>query len=327
MSIRAFSIFIGILFLTVSASWLETAHSAVPKKEIIMRASEHVGYSRVVFEAPDDAFIRGTVVTTLQNQIKIQFPADVDLKVRTKIAMQTSLTENSYTINVSPPFKVKVSQLSSPPRLSIDIMQPAKAETVKPPVPESAIVIPNIRIVLDPGHGGYDLGIVAGDVREKDSTLSIARAMEAALIRRSRTVYLTRKADQYLSITDRALFANRKSADVFISIHLTRSGSFIIYTSPVEAPAPDSSDETYVITTRQRPYVEKSKALAEAFGKVIKDQFNRDVLFRKMELPLLDSVGAPAIMVEVPTEIVSDPAAKTKLVETFLRGVAAYAVQ
>jgi N-acetylmuramoyl-L-alanine amidase len=327
MAIRTGFIFLVLFFAAAPAAWPETAVSALPKKEIIMRASEHAGVSRVVFEAQDDAFIKGTVVTTLQNQIRVQFPADIDLKVQSKIGMQTSLTQNSYTINVSPPFKVKVSQLSSPPRLSIDIMQPAKAETAKTAVSESAVVIPNIRIVLDPGHGGYDLGIVSGDVREKDATLSVARAMEAALIRRGRPVYLTRKADQYLSITDRALFANRKSADVFISIHLTRSGNFIVYTSPVEAPAPDSADETYGITTRQRPYVEKSKALAEAFGKAIKDDFHRDVVFRRMELPLLDSVGAPAIMVEVPAEIVSDLVTKTKLTETFLRGIAAYAVQ
>ncbi len=318
---------LGLFFLASSTAWPVTAPSAETKKEIIIRASKHEGFNRVVFEAPDDAFIKGTVVTTLQNRIRIQFPANVDLKAQTKIEMGTSLKENTYTINVDPPFKVRVSQLSSPPRLSIDIMPPAKAETVKAPVPENAMTVPNIRIVLDPGHGGYDLGVVAGDLREKDATLSVARAMEAALIKKGRPVYLTRKADQYLSITDRALFANQKSAEVFISIHVTPSDNFIIYTFPGEASAPDSIDEAYGMTTRQRPYAEKSKALAESFGKAIKDEFKKDVVLRKMELPLLGSVGAPAIMVEVPVAVMSDLITRAKLSETFLKGIAAYAGQ
>ena len=318
---------LGLLLLATSVAFPGAAHSAETKKEIIVRANKHEGFNRVVFEAPDDAFIKATVVTTLQNQVMIRFPSNVELKAQTKIGMETSLKDNTYTINVNPPFKVKVSQLSAPPRLSVDIIPPPKTETVKMPVPESAMTVPNLRIVLDPGHGGYDLGIVAGDLREKDATLSVARALETALIKKGRPVYLTRKADQYLSITDRALFASQKSAELFISIHVTPSNDFIIYTFPAEAPAPDSVDETYGIMTRQRAYAEKSKALAESFGKALKDEFKKDVELRKMELPLLGSVGAPAIMVEVPVAVMSDLVTKAKLSETFLKGLAAYGAQ
>ncbi len=326
MTTKAGFILLGLLLLATSA-WPGTVPSAEANKEIIVRASKHEGFNRVVFEATDDAFIKATVVTTLQNQIIIRFPSNVELKAQTRIEMATSLKNNTYTINVNPPFKVKVSQLSTPPRLSVDIIPPAKTETVKTPVPEGAMTLPNLRIVLDPGHGGYDLGIVAGDLREKDATLSVARALETALIKKGRSVYLTRKADQYLSLTDRALFANQKAAELFISIHVTNSGNFIIYTFPGEAPSPDSVDETYGMMTRQRAYVEKSKALAESFGKALTDEFKKDVELRKMELPVLGSVGAPAIMVEVPVAVMSDSVTKAKLSETFLKGIAAYGGQ
>jgi N-acetylmuramoyl-L-alanine amidase len=328
MVIRAPFIFPLVFFLIASALWLDAGHSAEVKTDLTMRASKHEGFNRIVFEAADEAFIKNTVITSLQNQIKVQFPSNVNLKVQNKLEMETSLKDNSYTIRMNIPFKIKVSQLSSPPRLSIDIMVQGKEEGGKTPAPESAAaLIPNIRIVLDPGHGGYDLGIPAGDLREKDATLSVARIMEAALIKKNKVVYLTRKADQFLSIADRALFSNQKSADIFISIHLSPSGNFVIYTSPAEMPVPDPADEAYGMMTRQRRYTDKSKALAEGLGKAISDDFKKDVVFRKMELPVLSSVGAAAVMVEIPGTIVSDQVVRAKISDTFLKGMAAYANQ
>lgn len=78
-------------------------------------------------------------------------------------------------------------------------------------------------IVLDPGHGGRDPGNVGpGRKSEKDINLVITRKL-AALIREKTTykVYLTRTADRWISLKDRARFANQFSVDesLFISIH------------------------------------------------------------------------------------------------------------
>lgn len=78
-------------------------------------------------------------------------------------------------------------------------------------------------IVLDPGHGGRDPGNVGpGRKSEKDINLAITRKL-AALIRKKTTydVYLTRSEDHWISLTDRALFANKFPSDetLFVSIH------------------------------------------------------------------------------------------------------------
>ena len=78
-------------------------------------------------------------------------------------------------------------------------------------------------IVLDAGHGGRDPGNVGpGREDEKDINLAITRKL-AALIREKTTydVYLTRSADRWISLTDRARFANQflASETLFISIH------------------------------------------------------------------------------------------------------------
>jgi hypothetical protein len=79
--------------------------------------------------------------------------------------------------------------------------------------------------------------------------------------------------------------------------------------------------------SRQRRFVEKSKALAEGIGKALKDEFKKDVIYRKMELPLLSSVGAAAVMIEIPAAIITDQAGKAKVLDALFRGIALYANQ
>ena len=296
--------------------------------DVAMRFSRHEGFSRVVFEAPDEAFITNTTVTPAQNQIRIQFPSPFSLRQQGNVDLQTSLKGNTYIITVNAPFRIKTLRLSGPPRLSLDIIAATKEEVRKAAVPEvTSGSFPAVKVVIDPGHGGYDIGIISGDSREKDFTFSLARSMEAALIRKNRAVSLTRRADQFLSITDRAIFANQKSPDVFLSIHLSLADNFVIYTSSLEPASPESSGEIYNMMSRQRLFVERSRALAEGLAKALKEDFNREVVFRKMDLPLLASVGAPSVLVELPVAAASDQSLKTKIAESLLRGVASYAGQ
>jgi N-acetylmuramoyl-L-alanine amidase len=77
-------------------------------------------------------------------------------------------------------------------------------------------------VVIDPGHGGQDPGAPSpfGNVREKDITLALARAIRDDLSRFGRVrVALTRDGDIYLPLEQRYEIARRLGADLFISIH------------------------------------------------------------------------------------------------------------
>jgi len=328
MAHKVFPILLGAFLLITDTAVLDSVNAVEGKTEISMRLSAHEGERRVVFEAQDESFIKNTVVTSTQNQIRVQFPSNLSLTVQGNPDMDASLKGRTYVINLGYPFKTKVLQLASPPRLSIDILPLAREESGQPGARggSSPLPVPNMRIVIDPGHGGYDLGVLSGEIKEKEATLSLARAMESALLRRNRTVFLTRKADQFLSLSERATFANQKSADIFISIHLTPSPDFALYTSLAES-APSDTVSEYSIMSRQRRFVEKSKALAEGIGGAIKEGFKKDIIYRKMELPLLSSVGAAAIMIEIPVAVISDQAAKAKILDALFRGMALYAAQ
>lgn len=76
-------------------------------------------------------------------------------------------------------------------------------------------------IVLDPGHGGVDPGAVGKHrTYEKNVVLQIAKKLKRQLERRDKVkVYLTRDKDIFVPLKDRVAIAQRKKADLFISIH------------------------------------------------------------------------------------------------------------
>lgn len=74
-------------------------------------------------------------------------------------------------------------------------------------------------IVIDAGHGDEDPGSTISNVNEKDLNLEIALKLKSALEAEGYDVMMTRSDDTYLTLTERAEFANEVEADLFISIH------------------------------------------------------------------------------------------------------------
>ena len=74
-------------------------------------------------------------------------------------------------------------------------------------------------IVIDPGHGGYDVGALGNGIYEKAITLQISKRLRRELQRRGYKVFMTRTYDKYISLKSRTEYANARNADLFISIH------------------------------------------------------------------------------------------------------------
>lgn len=91
-----------------------------------------------------------------------------------------------------------------------------------------------VTVVIDPGHGGDNLGTTQNDFLEKDMTMTTALAMYEELSRfEGVEVYLTRTEDQDLTLKERAEFAAEKNADLLVSIHYNASESHMLYGSEV----------------------------------------------------------------------------------------------
>ena len=76
-----------------------------------------------------------------------------------------------------------------------------------------------IKVVIDPGHGGYDTGASYGGFEEKDINLVISEKLKQSLEDVGITVFLTRDNDNFLSLAERVEITNSIHPDVFISIH------------------------------------------------------------------------------------------------------------
>ena len=80
-------------------------------------------------------------------------------------------------------------------------------------------------IVIDAGHGGKDPGAVGyRNYREKIVVLSIAKELRNILRSRGYKVYMTREGDHFIRLRNRTKYANKKNADIFISIHANAVG-------------------------------------------------------------------------------------------------------
>jgi N-acetylmuramoyl-L-alanine amidase len=92
-------------------------------------------------------------------------------------------------------------------------------------------------VCFDGAHGGADPGAVGPlGLKESAVALNVVRIAGTLLMGRCRVIY-TRNEDRFLSLTERANFANREGADIFVSVHCNagppgQGKGFEVWTSP-----------------------------------------------------------------------------------------------
>jgi N-acetylmuramoyl-L-alanine amidase len=120
--------------------------------------------------------------------------------------------------------KLKINFKRSTSSITISIKTGLKQKS-RPKIVKSATIAPkrldrNKIIVIDAGHGGKDPGAIGyKKYREKVVVLSIARDLYSILKSRGFKVYMTRNKDYFVKLSNRTKYANKKDADIFISIH------------------------------------------------------------------------------------------------------------
>ncbi len=78
----------------------------------------------------------------------------------------------------------------------------------------------NYKIVIDPGHGGRDPGTMWRGYKERNIVFQIAKRVARELRTLGFQVLMTRTNNKrYVKLSSRTRYANKKGADVFVSIH------------------------------------------------------------------------------------------------------------
>jgi N-acetylmuramoyl-L-alanine amidase len=169
-------------------------------------------------------------------------------------------------------------------------------------------------VVLDPGHGGTDTGARgAGGAVEKDVVLNFARIARAELERQGFRVVMTRNDDSTLSYDERAAIANAHRDAVFVSFHVSSTGTSGIarvYSYRFSTSVPEASTSSGLIpwTDAQQPYVDASHRLADILQIELAQRFaGSPALSTAVPVRELRSITAPAVAIEISSVSVADP--------------------
>ena len=292
----------------------------------------------------------------------------------TRIVLETKGNSN-YSVSLEPnPYRlvVQIRKLGTDPKAQVNLFPGAAGDrgklfaiVIPPPSREDLQLrarVPKMRIVVDAGHGGWDLGTVGRrGLLEKDLVLEIAQRLGKLLeTRLGSEVILTRNDDNYIPLDERAAMANQSQADLFVSVHANYSdlpsarGVETYYTNFFSAPSPKDL-ETRVpndseVTRAKQPNgsvlsaselhdrIELSRRLAASVQRSLYGTLSvqnpglRDRGVKEASYVVLTETAMPGILAEV--SFVSSPADEQKLrsdgyreqiAEALYRGIARYA--
>jgi N-acetylmuramoyl-L-alanine amidase len=155
---------------------------------------------------------RSRVVIDLARPAKILQVASVTLESGARLAIDLAATDAAS-------FAAAAEQARAPPA-------PPPAPGLVMPAPAPAAANDKPLVVIDPGHGGVDVGAAGkhGEL-EKTIVLEFARALKAKIEEKGRLrAELTRTDDVFVALDDRVRFARKRNAALFLSIHADTLG-------------------------------------------------------------------------------------------------------
>lgn len=170
----------------------------------------------------------------------------------------------------------------------------------------------DIKIVIDAGHGGDEIGAIGclGHL-EKDVNLSIAKKLEDELKSRGAKVVMTRTRDTEIGLYERVDIANENNGMIFLSIH----GNAL----------PDNMDPIKNNGTSIYYYYPQAKLLADSIIKSMTEQLPlNDDKVRKGSLAVVRNTNALSVLIEVAYLI--NPEDNSKLINKNIQKNAAKAI-
>lgn len=183
-------------------------------------------------------------------------------------------------------------------------------------------------VVLDPGHGGTDVGALGLDKTAYESRINLALAAEtkAALEKRGATVLLTRTDDTDVTLEERKAYARNNGADLFVSIHCNGSvnasklGTSVYYYRPFSQPLASAVYEKMLALFQNDFYAsDAAKRSACAVG----------TLYNPFSVTRLEE--CPSILVETAfvtndneCRLLLDGANREKIAEAIASGIESY---
>ena len=345
--------------------------------QVQYEAHRLAGPDRIYFDLRDTQLASDLIAKSIDvgdtfvNRIRMAQP----VAGMTRIVLETK-ANSTFSVSLEPnPYRlvVEVRKIGATPKAVVNLFpNSTQAEknklaiVVPPPTKEDLQLrarVPKLRVVVDAGHGGWDLGTVGRrGLLEKDLVLEIAERLGKLLQSRlGMEVVYTRQDDNYIPLDERASIANQSQADLFVSVHANYSdlpsarGVETYYTNSFTAPGSKEAGakdaDTRLTTASMKPAttatlspadlhdrIEQSRRLAASVQRSLYGTLSaqnpglRDRGVKEAGFVVLTESAMPGILAEV--SFVSSPTDEQKLrsdgyreqiAEALYRGIARYA--
>jgi len=203
---------------------------------------------------------------------------------------------------------------------------PAASQT--PLAPRGALNV----VVLDPAHGGVDLGARGTEgIRESEVVLVFAAAVRQALESRGIQVVMTREGNDNPSFDERSARANAQRGAVFVTLHIASTGVAGTVRVYVVPDIPPTNDATGLIPwdRAQGPFVGLSHKLGDLVQQELATRFRGSPESAQIApIRQLRTTAAPAIAVEISSVTVPERADLDRMVpgvaEAIAQGIIAF---
>lgn len=167
-------------------------------------------------------------------------------------------------------------------------------------------------VVLDPAHGGTDLGARGtGGIQESDIVMEFAAEARKALEQQGFQVVQTRQTNDNPSFDDRSAIANAQRNAVFITLHISSTGlpgTVRVYVNS-DLPAATATNGFISWERAQAPFLSLSRKLGDLVQGMLTQRFKGSPDgAQTAAIRQLRTTAAPAIAVEVSSVVVNDRA-------------------
>jgi len=304
---------IPFLILSLLPCFVSGAEEYVLK----LRTSYNAGYTRIVLEGPEPVITRALVNQTEQDILVTFLRAHISVHAEKPVVSFKTIDNNKIMFSPGRFSGMKVLTLRDPLRLVIDVYQENQGDEKKggnsgslPPDRmdaggfsgrEKEAAASERTVVIDPGHGGFESGMVKDNFVEKNVALDIARKLGALIDRGSLRSSLTRNGDLFMSMGERVKYVNGSGADIFISLHIGNHRDVVIYI-PVVTESVEEDVREYLYNKGQEAYLKKTVALLNAVKEAAAEDFGNDmVTVRPLPYSILSRTEAAALMIELPS--------------------------
>jgi N-acetylmuramoyl-L-alanine amidase len=228
--ILIFLFFLFILFFALQVSGMMTGDEAKKRNEKLPKEEEITVLSsgadgNIFFE--ENEFFKKYIIATGSELTKVEYEEtedrlNIEIKSSSELKLNSSVVPEGESRNIFR--KYKDGNIISINKIYAENNFVYVDERNK----ENIIILISktenpfkYKVVLDPGHGGIDVGAHYGDLYEKNIVLDIVKYMVHELEYNGCEVILTRDDDIYVHFTtDIPRIVNEAKPDVFLSVHV-----------------------------------------------------------------------------------------------------------